>query len=77
MGFRMAKILYPFSKEKSGTESRTAFEQYRELFKNIRSAAGESTYLLSCMVRHKRVALVYRLQSLGTQHDHPGASQCH
>jgi len=57
MGFRMVKLLYPLSKEKSETESRTAFEQYRELFKSIRSAAGESTYLLSCMIRHKRVAL--------------------
>ena len=57
MGFRMVKFLSFFAPDKSETASQTDFEQYREMYKNIRAAAGESTYLLSCMVYQMRSGL--------------------
>jgi signal transduction histidine kinase len=57
MGFGMLKLIYPFAPAKPDGQNLTLFERQRKLFQAIRSAAGESTYLTSCMVLPKRAGL--------------------
>jgi len=56
-GFRLLKLIYNFAKAKPDGQNLTLFERHRKHFEAIRSAAGESTYLLSCMIRSKRAGL--------------------
>ena len=57
MGFRMLKIYYNFAAAETDGQNLTAFERNRKQFQEMRSAAGESTYLLSCNIRGKRAGL--------------------
>jgi signal transduction histidine kinase len=56
-GFRLLKLIYDFAEAKPDGQNLTLFERQRKQFEAIRSAAGESTYLLACMNRFKRAAL--------------------
>ncbi|MEN9469606.1 MAG: hypothetical protein RL630_1339 [Verrucomicrobiota bacterium] len=57
MGYRFLKLLYNFSATGTEEQNLTVFERNRKQFQEIRSAAGESTYLLSCNIRAKRAGL--------------------
>ena len=57
MGFGMLKLIYPFAPAKPDGQNLTLFERHRKLSQAIRSAAGESTYLTSCMLLPKRAGL--------------------
>ena len=57
MGFRMLKLVHKIAAANPDGQNLTAFERRRKQFQEIRSAAGESTYLLSCIIRAKRAGL--------------------